>query len=690
MYTDLQSLLRLLLRRGNYRLGLIKAFKEIILHRTTIIALTSCIIFLLVSCAQPTSSASSSMLKISNNTAYAITVKFGNFATKTGNEAGTASIAPGASLDYAGCPVGSDFNIWYLYSDATTNWIVRLVDATSTSTYIFNFQSGIQYRIVLNSATFEYYSGATTIVGPGSGGTSTPITTTTTAPSGSVSTPVISVLDAASSTLTSGGSGISPFSVSMSCATSSTQIHYTIDGTQPTYVSPLYVGPFTVNTACIVNAVAFTSLSSQSAMASFTFSIKTTAAAPSISAVDGSSNPVYSGFVSWSAITVSMTTTTAGGVIRYTIDGTDPVATSKEYSGPFDLAASATVRAATFATGMNTSAVASASYSVYPPQVPGIGQVSGMARTSGSIVYAVDYTAAKLYRLDAATQTITVVATLPYANPTDIKYSVADDMLYIAYRYKGVLSRYSVSSASLLPEYTFSTTAGYTAAVGLQLSDTTNRIFVLVPDGTYSGRVAIVDKATGACLREPIVSFSDANIMALTPDGSKLFLAPSGLSAPAITAYSTANDTITSLTFPSALPYGSNGNMLAVSPDGSSLTYFCGGGNGSSGYLVNDYSPSTMTLNGAWNVGPYPTVGTFSPDSTMFYALRIDTSSNNGGVLRVFSRSTYQLVRDLPIPYFDDRYSRVESTADDAWVVVFTQDTIDASKYHFWFFSNVR
>jgi hypothetical protein len=49
-----------------------------------------------------------------------------------------------------------------------------------------------------------------------------------------------------------------------------------------------------------------------------------------------------------SAVTVKITTTTSGGVIRYTLDGTSPTAASIVYDKPFQLAGTATVKAKTF------------------------------------------------------------------------------------------------------------------------------------------------------------------------------------------------------------------------------------------------------------------------------------------------------------------------------------------------------
>ncbi|HEY6226832.1 MAG TPA: chitobiase/beta-hexosaminidase C-terminal domain-containing protein [Verrucomicrobiae bacterium] len=65
-----------------------------------------------------------------------------------------------------------------------------------------------------------------------------------------------------------------------------------------------------------------------------------------------------------SAVTVSLGDSTAGAQIRYTLDNTDPIATSALYTGPFTLSGSATVRAKGFASGMNASATAAAAFTI--------------------------------------------------------------------------------------------------------------------------------------------------------------------------------------------------------------------------------------------------------------------------------------------------------------------------------------
>ncbi|MGW5719520.1 chitobiase/beta-hexosaminidase C-terminal domain-containing protein [Amycolatopsis sp. NPDC003865] len=81
----------------------------------------------------------------------------------------------------------------------------------------------------------------------------------------------------------------------------------------------------------------------------------TTVAAPTFSPPGGT----YS-----SAQTVTISSATSGATIRYTVDGSTPTASSTLYSGPISVPNSRTVNAIALKSGMTTSAVSSASYTI--------------------------------------------------------------------------------------------------------------------------------------------------------------------------------------------------------------------------------------------------------------------------------------------------------------------------------------
>ncbi len=98
------------------------------------------------------------------------------------------------------------------------------------------------------------------------------------------------------------------------------------------------------------------------------------------------------------AVLVSLTNATPGSVIYYTLDNTDPTTNSALYAGPFSQTTSATVRARAFLDGVTGSAVASAAFTIIPPQPPS-ASFSGTP-TTGLVPVAVTFT-------DSSTGTIT-------------------------------------------------------------------------------------------------------------------------------------------------------------------------------------------------------------------------------------------------------------------------------------------
>src|SRR5262249_14193747 len=62
------------------------------------------------------------------------------------------------------------------------------------------------------------------------------------------------------------------------------------------------------------------------------------------------------------ARTVTITSTTTGADIRYTLDGSTPTATSTAYSGPITVSTRTTLKAIAFRSGWTTSAVTTADY----------------------------------------------------------------------------------------------------------------------------------------------------------------------------------------------------------------------------------------------------------------------------------------------------------------------------------------
>jgi len=136
--------------------------------------------------------------------------------------------------------------------------------------------------------------------------------------------------------------------VSVSLAAGDTEsgvatIRYTTDGTDPTASSPAYTTPFTVSSTMTVKFRAWDNVGNLEATRSQLIQVDTTAPASSI-ACDGSTCS-SSAYVADVTVTLGAGDGESGvGVIRYTLDGSDPTTSSTAYSDPITVSATTTVK----------------------------------------------------------------------------------------------------------------------------------------------------------------------------------------------------------------------------------------------------------------------------------------------------------------------------------------------------------
>ena len=120
-------------------------------------------------------------------------------------------------------------------------------------------------------------------------------------------------------------------------ADAGTTIYYTTDGTVPTSRSAVYTGPFLLEEAATVRAfAAYTLNGGRSRVSELTLDIRR-AKAPVI------------------ALENDLAVVSAGGEIRYTLDGTEPTANSERYIEPVPLPAGAMIRAMAIEPGCRSS-----------------------------------------------------------------------------------------------------------------------------------------------------------------------------------------------------------------------------------------------------------------------------------------------------------------------------------------------
>ena len=159
------------------------------------------------------------------------------------------------------------------------------------------------------------------------------------------------------------GEIVSGTEVTITCGTEGAKIYYTTDGTEPTAESTEYTAAISVTEAVTLKAIAVKSGMNDSAVATASYTI--TVATPAFSVESGAVN---------SGKEVTISCTTEGAKIYYTTDGTEPTASSTEYTAAISVTSPMTLKAIAVKSGMNDSAVASASYLVIPTKatcVPG-------------------------------------------------------------------------------------------------------------------------------------------------------------------------------------------------------------------------------------------------------------------------------------------------------------------------------
>ena len=157
--------------------------------------------------------------------------------------------------------------------------------------------------------------------------------------------------------------------VTITCGTDGAKIYYTTDGNEPTAESTEYTDAISITEAVTLKAIAVKSGMNDSAVASASYTIKGTVATPAFSVASGAVN---------SGTSVTISCSTEGAKIYYTTDGSDPTASSTEYTEAISVTEAVTLKAIAVKDGMNDSVVASVSYTISSGNIPeGFVKVKG-------------------------------------------------------------------------------------------------------------------------------------------------------------------------------------------------------------------------------------------------------------------------------------------------------------------------
>ena len=158
--------------------------------------------------------------------------------------------------------------------------------------------------------------------------------------------------------------------VTISTATSGATIYYTTDGSTPSTFSTSYTGAASVSANTTLKAIAVKSGLTDSGIGTATYAI--VVATPTFSPGSGT----YS-----STQTVTISSSTSGAYIRYTVDGSTPSASAGTvYSGAITISATTTLKAIAYASGLSDSGIATGVYNI----VAATPSISSLTPTSGA------------------------------------------------------------------------------------------------------------------------------------------------------------------------------------------------------------------------------------------------------------------------------------------------------------------
>lgn len=147
-----------------------------------------------------------------------------------------------------------------------------------------------------------------------------------------------------------------PIEVTLECATPGASIYYTLDHTPPSIISTFYYYPIQITQDTEVRAIAIKDGWTPSPVAIAWYQVNTNVATPTFSP---DPSVIY-----YEPQLVTIACTTPDATIRYTTNGTDPTATSPEYTDPITISTTTEIRAKAYRTGWTASSVASAMYQV--------------------------------------------------------------------------------------------------------------------------------------------------------------------------------------------------------------------------------------------------------------------------------------------------------------------------------------
>jgi len=216
--------------------------------------------------------------------------------------------------------------------------------------------------------------------------------------------------------------------VEITCETDGVNIYYTTNGDEPTTSSAEYTAAIDITSTTTLKAIAVKDGLTNSEVSEATYTLQAVAPTFSVEAGEYSAAP-----------SLELSTTTAGGAIYYTTDGTAPTSGSTLYSGAFVVIGDCTVKAVTIKSGWSNSEVAEAAYTIAieEPTISNVGSNVAITGAEGTTIYytidgstpdntSIEYTGR--FKL-AASAIVKAIAYDAYGNHSDV---VTKEVSFIA------------------------------------------------------------------------------------------------------------------------------------------------------------------------------------------------------------------------------------------------------------------
>lgn len=308
--------------------------------------------------------------------------------------------------------------------------------------------------------------------------------------------------------------------VTLSTTTPGATIYYTIDGSTPTISSSVYSSAIYVGSTTTLQAIAVAAGYANSAVMSEVYTINLPVAATPTATPGGGS---YT-----SAQSVTLSTTTPGAAIHYTIDGLTPTVSSPTYSSALSISVTTTVQAIAIVAGYQDSAVMTETYTINFPDAaePTASPLGGTYTSAQSVTLSTTTPGATIYYTTDGT------APTPFSNvysgaiPISTTTTLRAMAVAAGYDNSPVMTQvYTINLPSQVATPISSPAAGiYTSAQAVTLSTTTpGATIYYTTDGTtptiaspvYTGPISVTSTMTiKAFATAP--ALADSGVMTVT------------------------------------------------------------------------------------------------------------------------------------------------------------------------------